>query len=46
MNLGRDVKDKKKGLYKYIHNKRKTKENMDPKLNVSGDLVTQDLEKT
>jgi len=44
LNLARDVKDKK-GFYKYICNKKKTKENVDLLLNKMADLVTQDTEK-
>ena len=44
LNLARDVKDNKKGFYKYIGNKRKTRENVGPLLNKTRDLVTQDIE--
>ena len=44
LNLGRDVKDKK-GFYKHIGDKKKTKENVSPLLNKTGQLVTQDIEK-
>ena len=45
MKLARDVKDNKKGFYKYIGDKRKAREYMDPLLNKMGDLITQDMEK-
>ncbi|GAB0209103.1 mitochondrial enolase superfamily member 1 [Grus japonensis] len=41
----RDVKDNKKGFYKYIGDKRKTRENVGLLLNEMGNLVTQDMEK-
>ncbi|KAK4810486.1 hypothetical protein QYF61_004266 [Mycteria americana] len=44
-NLARDVKDNKKGFYKYIGDKKKTRENVGLLLNETGDLVTQDTEK-
>ncbi|GAB0183528.1 hypothetical protein GRJ2_000818100 [Grus japonensis] len=45
LNLARDVKDKKKGFFKYISSKRKTWENGDMLLNEVGALVTEDTEK-
>ncbi|GAB0209313.1 mitochondrial enolase superfamily member 1 [Grus japonensis] len=39
--LARDIKGNKKSFYRYISNKRKTRENVGP----SGDLVTWDMEK-
>ncbi|GAB0204057.1 hypothetical protein GRJ2_002871300 [Grus japonensis] len=45
LNLARDVKDNKKGFFKYISNKRKTRENVGPLLNEVGALVTVDTEK-
>ncbi|KAK4810492.1 hypothetical protein QYF61_004272 [Mycteria americana] len=45
LNLARDVKGNKKGFCKYIGDKRKTRENVGPLLNGTGDLVTQDMEK-
>lgn len=42
LNLARDFKDNKKGFYKYIGDKKKTRENMQLLLNETGDLVTQD----
>ncbi|GAB0179566.1 mitochondrial enolase superfamily member 1 [Grus japonensis] len=44
-SLARDIKENKKGFYKYIGDKRKTRENVGPLLNRTGDLVTQDVEK-
>ncbi|KAK4827148.1 hypothetical protein QYF61_015102 [Mycteria americana] len=45
LSLARDVKDNKKGFYKFINSKRKTKENMGPLLNVARELVTNGTEK-
>ena len=45
MSLARDVKHNKKGFYKFIGNKRNTRENVGPLVNEALDLVTQDLEK-
>ncbi|GAB0208353.1 mitochondrial enolase superfamily member 1 [Grus japonensis] len=45
LNLARDVKDNKKGFYRYVRDKRRTRENVGPLQNETGDLVTQDMEK-
>ncbi|PKU30946.1 hypothetical protein llap_18751 [Limosa lapponica baueri] len=45
LNLARDVKDNKKGFFKYISSKRKTRENVGPVLNEVGALETEDTEK-
>ena len=45
MNLSGDVKDNKKGFFKYITSKQKTKENVGPLLREVGVLVTEDAEK-
>ncbi|KFW71682.1 hypothetical protein AS28_14104, partial [Pygoscelis adeliae] len=45
LNLARDVKGNKKSFYRYIRDKRKTRENVGPLQNKTGDLVTQDTEK-
>ncbi|KAK4829028.1 hypothetical protein QYF61_001803 [Mycteria americana] len=45
LNLARDNKDNKKGFYKYVGDKRKTRENVGPLLNKTGDLFMQDMEK-
>lgn len=45
LNLSRNAKDIKKGFYRYIGDKKKSRENMGPLLNEMGDLVTQDMEK-
>lgn len=37
--MGRDVKDNKKGFYRYTGDKWKTRENMSPLLNKMGDLI-------
>ncbi|GAB0182218.1 hypothetical protein GRJ2_000687100 [Grus japonensis] len=46
LNLARDVKDNKKGFFKYISSKRKTRENVGLLLNEVGALVMEDTEKT
>ncbi|GAB0209397.1 mitochondrial enolase superfamily member 1 [Grus japonensis] len=45
LNLAMDVKDNKKGFFKYISSKRKTRENVGPLLNEVGALVMEDTEK-
>ncbi|GAB0209007.1 mitochondrial enolase superfamily member 1 [Grus japonensis] len=45
LNLARDVKDNKKSFYRYVSDKRRTRENVGPFQNERGDLVTQDMEK-
>lgn len=45
LNLVEKVKDNKKGYFKYINNKMKTKDNMGPLLNVGESLVTEDAKK-
>jgi len=45
LNLARDVKNNKKGFFKYISSKRKTRENVGLLLNEAGVLVTEDAEK-
>ena len=45
LNLARDIKDNKKRFYRYIGDKRKTRENVGPLRNEMGDLVTRDTEK-
>ncbi|GAB0202805.1 mitochondrial enolase superfamily member 1 [Grus japonensis] len=45
LNLARDVKDNKKGFFKYINSKRKTRENVGLLLNEVGTLVMEDTEK-
>ncbi|GAB0204618.1 mitochondrial enolase superfamily member 1 [Grus japonensis] len=45
LNLARDVKDNKKGFFKYISSKRKTRKNVGPLLNEVGALVMEDTEK-
>ncbi|GAB0204458.1 mitochondrial enolase superfamily member 1 [Grus japonensis] len=44
LNLARDVKDNKKSFYRYVSDKRRTRENVGPLWNETGDLVTQDME--
>ncbi|GAB0204029.1 mitochondrial enolase superfamily member 1 [Grus japonensis] len=45
LNLARDVKDNKKGFFKYISNKMKTRENVGLLLNEMDALVMEDTEK-
>ena len=45
LNLATAVKDNKKCFYKYISNKRRTKENLHPSLDAGGNIVTKDEEK-
>lgn len=45
LSLTRDIKDNKKGFYKYISGKKKTRENGRLLLNEVGDLVHKDMEK-
>ncbi|PKU36399.1 rna-directed dna polymerase from mobile element jockey-like [Limosa lapponica baueri] len=42
LNLARDVKVNRKGFFKYIGGKRKTRENVGPLLNETGAMVTED----
>ncbi|GAB0209800.1 mitochondrial enolase superfamily member 1 [Grus japonensis] len=45
ISLARDVKDNKKRFHRYVSEKRRTRENVGPLQNETGDLVTQDMEK-
>ncbi|GAB0177880.1 mitochondrial enolase superfamily member 1 [Grus japonensis] len=45
LNLARHVKENKKGFFKYITSKRKTKENVDMLLNEVGALVMEDTDR-
>ncbi|GAB0207732.1 hypothetical protein GRJ2_003238900 [Grus japonensis] len=45
LNLAGEVKDNKKGFFKYISSKRTTRENVGPLLNEAGALVMEDTEK-
>ncbi|GAB0191906.1 mitochondrial enolase superfamily member 1 [Grus japonensis] len=45
LNLARDIKGNKKSFYRYVSDKRKTRENVGPLWNDTGDLATQDMEK-
>ncbi|GAB0194022.1 mitochondrial enolase superfamily member 1 [Grus japonensis] len=45
LNLARDVKDNNKSFYRYVSDKRRTRENVGPLQNETGDLDTQDMEK-
>lgn len=44
LNLDRDVKGNKKSFYRYVLDKRKTRENVSPLWNEERNLVTQDME--
>ena len=43
LNLARDVKGNKKSFYRYVGDKRKTRENVGPLWKETGDLVSQDM---
>ncbi|KFQ44814.1 hypothetical protein N333_11559, partial [Nestor notabilis] len=45
LNLSRDVKNNRKGFYRYVANKRQTRDNVGPLRKLSGELATLDLEK-
>ncbi|GAB0184642.1 mitochondrial enolase superfamily member 1 [Grus japonensis] len=45
LNLARDIKGNKKSFYRYISDKRKTRENVVPLRKEPGDLVTWDVER-
>lgn len=45
LNLVKNVKDNKNCFFKYINNKMKTKDNVDPLLNGGESLVAEDTEK-
>jgi len=45
LKVAKHVKDNKKGFFKYISHKWKTRENMGPLLNEVGALVMEDTEK-
>ncbi|GAB0180427.1 hypothetical protein GRJ2_000508000 [Grus japonensis] len=45
LNLDRDIKGNKKSFYRYVSDKRKTRENVDPLWNETGGLLTQDMDK-
>jgi len=45
LKLARDVKNNKKGFFKYISSKRKARDNVGPLLNEVGILVMEDAEK-
>ncbi|GAB0184043.1 hypothetical protein GRJ2_000869600 [Grus japonensis] len=46
ISLSRDVKDNKKRFYRYVSDKRKAMENVGSLQNETGNLVTQDMEKS
>ena len=43
--MAKVIKDNKKGFFKYVNSKRKTRENVGPLLSEGGVLVTGDAEK-
>lgn len=45
MNLVKDVKGNKKGLYRQITSKKKNSEGMDPLINRLGDVVRKDMKR-
>ena len=45
LNLSRDVKDNKKGFYRYIGRKRQAKESAPPLMKGNGELASSDTEK-
>jgi len=45
LNLARNVRNNKKGVFNYISSKRKARDNVGPLLNEAGILVTEDAEK-
>ncbi|CAM4661454.1 unnamed protein product [Lepidochelys olivacea] len=45
LQLARDVKNNKKGFFRYVRNKKKVKESVGALLNEGGNLVTEDVEK-
>ena len=45
LNLSRDVKDNKKGFYRYIGRKRQAKESAPPLMKGNGELASSDIEK-
>ncbi|KFV05198.1 hypothetical protein N340_02153, partial [Tauraco erythrolophus] len=45
LNLARDIEGNKKNFYRYVSDKRRSRENVGPLWKEMGDLVTQDMEK-
>ncbi|KFV01109.1 hypothetical protein N340_07767, partial [Tauraco erythrolophus] len=45
LNLVRDIKGNKKSFYRYVSDKKRTRENVEPLRKEMGNLVTQDTEK-
>ncbi|KFV13722.1 hypothetical protein N340_01198, partial [Tauraco erythrolophus] len=45
LNLARDIKDNKKNFYRYVSDKKRSKENVGPLWKETGDLATRDMEK-
>ena len=45
LNLARDVKDNKKGFYRYICRRRQAKESVLPPMKGNGELASSDIEK-
>src|SRR5699024_5407127 len=46
LRLATAIKENKKSFYKYINDKRRTKENFHPLLDAAGNVTTEDKEKT
>ncbi|KFV08322.1 hypothetical protein N340_11415, partial [Tauraco erythrolophus] len=45
LNLARDIKGNKKNFYRYVSDKKRSRENVGPLRKETGDLATQDMEK-
>ncbi|KFV09134.1 hypothetical protein N340_03481, partial [Tauraco erythrolophus] len=45
LNLARDIKGNKKNFYRYVSDKKRSRENVGPLQKETGDLATQDMEK-
>ena len=45
LNLVMDVKDNKKGFYRYIGRRRRAKESVPPQMKGNGELASSDIEK-
>ena len=45
LNLTRDVKNNKKGFYRYVGRRRRAKESVPPLINEMGELASSDMEK-
>ncbi|KFV15062.1 hypothetical protein N340_07525, partial [Tauraco erythrolophus] len=45
LNLARDIKGNKKNFYRYVNDKKRSRENVGPLRKETGDLATRDMEK-